>query len=202
MDEFQKKMKEAKESIEVAGLPKEFQKIAFSKFMDKLLDDKNSKKMRKSDKARVYARDGEKKRKGKNEANVKLQEETQKMINTLSRSKNSVIYKLETALEQSLFILKIAEDEHSIRGLTPGQISSVLKSVFKIATTQAAVSMALMKAAEYTDRKKINLGGTFAFKYEIMQKGEDYLEKRLKEVNNQESKMPENEEDENETKEY
>ncbi|MEK6833024.1 MAG: hypothetical protein AABY32_03165 [Nanoarchaeota archaeon] len=179
-------LKKAKEIIENAKLPEEFQKIAFSKMMDHLLgSNEPMKKERFPDKRRPPKKHISK---VENEDAKKLQGENELIISSLSRSKYSIIYKLESALDQSLFLLQIAEKEKKIKGLTPGQISTILKDVFKIMKTPSSVSMSLMKATEYADRKKINLGGTFAYKYEIMHKGEEYINERVEKLNKGEDK--------------
>ena len=169
-------LEKAKTSLENAKLSGEEKKIIFSKITDKILENESLTHTIKSEKKKSHKKI--KIIKGENETRKRLKEEEDNLVKMLSRSKYSIIYKLESALNQSFFLLKIAE-EKNVKGLTPGQISNILKEVFKIKKSQAAVSMALMKATEYADRKKINLGGTFAYKYEIMKRGEDYINKKL-----------------------
>ncbi len=191
-EELKEELKKAGNIIKDAKLPEELQKIAFSRMMDDILGHSQPLKNRtKSNKKKGYKNRNPK---GENEEAKKLKEESDLIIDSLSRSTHSIIYKLVSALDQSLFILQIAEKEKSIRGLTPGQISTILKSVFKIMKTQAAVSMALMKAVEYTDKKKIKLGGTFAYKYEIMHKGEDYIDKKIGKIKEEDNSYESSEE--------
>lgn len=173
-------LEKAKSAIEDAKLPKELEKIAFSKIMDKILEEAPSKKKRKPIKTHSY-KNG-KRKKSENEEKNKLEQEKQDIIDSLSRSKYPLIYKLESALDLSLFVLKIVEEEKEIRGLTTGQIFAVLKDTFKIVKSHAAIGMALMEANIYTDRTKVNLGGTFTYKYELMQKGEDYINSVIKKI--------------------
>ena len=41
--------------------------------------------------------------------------------------------------------------------------------------------MALMKADDYTDREKITYRGALAYKYKLMEKGEDYITNFMRE---------------------
>lgn len=74
-------------------------------------------------------------------------------------------------LDRALMILQIARTEHSVDGLTPHQIATILTDKFRISTTNPAVSMALGKATNLVNRITEGQG----YKYRIMSPGEEYL---------------------------
>lgn len=99
-----------------------------------------------------------------------------KLMSALRSPDHPDIEKLPNAKLRSLYILKVAKDEHGIDGLTPPAIATILTDKFRIRTTPAAVGMALKDERTTVDREKA-AGG--AFMYRIMSAGEEILSTAL-----------------------
>jgi len=103
------------------------------------------------------------------------------IISTLDRTRYPEIYKFEKNLDRALFVLKIAQDELGVDGLTPPQIADILTNKFRINCTAPAVSMALSDAKLMVDRERIkSSSGGRAYKYRLMHGGYEYIENILK----------------------
>lgn len=99
-----------------------------------------------------------------------------RLMSALRSPDHPDIEKLANAKLRSLYILKVAKDDHDIDGLTPPTIATILTDKFRIRTTPAAVGMALKDERTTVDREKA-AGG--AFMYRIMSAGEEVLEAAL-----------------------
>lgn len=174
-------MENAKKAIEGSSLSEEEKQSALSKLMDKIIEN-NSEKGGKPMNKPTSRKSPKKTVKKYDDSTIQVDSEKDELVNSLSRSEHNILYKMEKALDQALYLIKKAEEEKEIKGLTPTQISKILKEVFKINKSHHAISMALMKAVTYTDRNKIVVRGSPAYKYIIMHKGEEYLKKTIKEI--------------------
>lgn len=118
---------------------------------------------------------------------VKLTPENNESVDDISarinRTAHPEISLLKTAKDRALFILKIVKDEAGRDGLQPSQITQVLDQVFRLKVTQYAISMALGTETKFVDRKPVSGVGGKAYVYRIMAPGEEYLEKIIKEAN-------------------
>lgn len=93
-------------------------------------------------------------------------------------SEYNYIYKL-SGLPLFLTVLKIALEKFKIDGLTPPEISKILKIKFRISKGVSAenVSMVLSKASECVDRVPNPRGRGYL--YRIMHAGEERLKKEI-----------------------
>jgi len=111
---------------------------------------------------------------------VKAKEDVVEKIVTseIDLSKYNYIYGL-SGLPLFLAVLKIAREEFGIDGLTPPEISKILKSKFRIskAVSEENVSMALSKAGECIDRVPNPRGR--GYMYRIMHAGEQLLNETI-----------------------
>lgn len=100
-----------------------------------------------------------------------------KIIKQLNRTKYPQISILKKVKDRSLMVLKIAQDEFEIDGLTPPQIAEILTKKFRLKTSRQAVHMAMEDAGALVDRMP---GSGKAYKYSLMAPGEQHLKKTLK----------------------
>lgn len=108
------------------------------------------------------------------------------LINNINRTKYPKIYGLSKALDKAIYVLKLAKEDFDKDGLTPSEISKILTSAFRIKSNYASVSMALMKAQIYVDRKEVKQpNGGITFVYYLMHEGEKYITKVLEETQNE-----------------
>ena len=96
-------------------------------------------------------------------------------------SEYNYIYKL-SGLPLFLTVLKIALEKFNVDGLTPPEISKILKIRFRIskAVGPKNVSMALLKAGEYVDRVPNPRGRGFL--YRVMYAGEERLKEEISKI--------------------
>jgi hypothetical protein len=94
------------------------------------------------------------------------------LINSVSRTDHPEIAKASRALDRALYLLRIAEREHGIDGMTAPQIAKVLTDKFRQRVSRQAINQALDAAGNYVDRTPTSKG---VF-YRLMQPGEDYLD--------------------------
>ena len=190
IENLAQKVKDAKEAVECLEEPLKTE--AFKKILDKILETppalippQTSIKTQKES----FKRKKTKTAKGiRGTAGLKLKEESEKKKQTLAdklnRSHYPLIYKFRNILSRSLYILKIMKEKEE-KNLTPPEIQFILKEVFGIKESSEAISVALNRneARRCTARKKITIGRTIAYSYEIMREGEIYLEDKGKEEN-------------------
>lgn len=93
-------------------------------------------------------------------------------------SEYKYIYKL-SGLPLFLTVLKIALEKFNIDGLTPPEISKILRVKFRIAKAGSAenVSMALSRAGERVDRVRNPRGRGYL--YRLMHAGEEKLKEDI-----------------------
>lgn len=186
-EDYKEKIEIAKKAIEGLNLDESLKVKAFEKVLDDLLskDKSRNQPAAKNDKAK------------KNKIQPTLVQQTtndaEKDISTsLNVDDFPEIHRLQRTIDRALYIIKIVRDKMNTDGLVPSQVAKILTERFRIKSNQFVISMALMKAKEYVDRKKIITRGGFAYSYRIMKAGEDYLKKCLKEAN---SNIHENQEE-------
>ena len=114
---------------------------------------------------------------------VKVQKEdvVDKILSSeIDLSEYKYIYKL-SGLPLFLTVLKIALEKFNIDGLTPPEISKILKVKFRTSKAVSAenVSMALSKAGECVDRIRNPRGRGYL--YRIMHAGEERLKEAISE---------------------
>ena len=173
--------KEKLEEIQtaVAGLEEPLK----SKAIDKLLETTfNPLGTQKSDKKERTPKT--KKVQAKRSETIKGDEENDKeMFKLINRTECPEIHRLETNILRALCILKLMKDK-GYDGLNPSQIQSILTDVFGIKANIAAISMALINDKYHTIKEKVSYKGTGANRYRIMKAGEDYITKKISEINN------------------
>lgn len=172
--DLKEKLEEAQKSVE--GLTEPFKTLAFEKILNKLIHGvgtvslksptKIPRKMKKQNKK------GDKK---------KIDEETKEIIFALNRTEYPLIKNLDKSLDLSLYLL-MEMQKKGYDGLSPSQISEILNGVFRKNIKQPAVSMALLKADEYTHRIPFIYQGGQSFKYKLMEKGEEYIKKIIGDI--------------------
>ena len=109
--------------------------------------------------------------------------EDKKMLESINRTEYPKIHKLQINIDKALFVLEIMK-EKSYDGLNPSQIRAILSEVFRIKANLAAISMALINDKHYTEKEAVSYKGTQANKYRIMKSGEDYIKKKIAELDN------------------
>lgn len=112
------------------------------------------------------------------------------LSNTIDSTAYPLMYRLKKALDKSLYVLYISKNEHNIDGLNPSQISKILSVKFRIPTTPNSISMVLMKAGNYVDRKQVATTGGSAYQYRIMHAGEEYINNILKNPPSEAANLP------------
>jgi hypothetical protein len=170
MENLKEIVKTANQAVE--GIDEPLKSKAFEKILDKLLNEVegNRKSKRKPKLKKTITKKG------------RIDEVLEKLSNSLNRSEHPVLHELKKTLDKSLYILSITEKKN-LDGLTSPQIAYLLTNTFRIKTTAAAVSMALMDAKLKVDRKPMSTpNGGKAFVYKLMKTGEDHLDKVIKEV--------------------
>jgi hypothetical protein len=159
-----------KEAAKIASnVPEKMQLIAFGRALDFLTKSQGRKtRIKKTEKMgkRSVNKTGKKTK----------DEQVEKFLAEVDRTKYPIISKLGKVLGRSLLVLKIAADKFKFDGLTPPQIARILTEKFRLRTTRQAVNNALEGAGNFVDR--IPFGK--ANKYRIMQPGEIYLENLIK----------------------
>jgi hypothetical protein len=108
------------------------------------------------------------------ETNV-FKEQTIRLQNGINRTKYPLMFKLDKALDKALYLLSIAQKDFVVDGLVPSQIASLLTNNFRLKTTANAISMALMDAKTYVDRRPVTIRGGSGYVYFIMHDGETHL---------------------------
>lgn len=93
------------------------------------------------------------------------------LLQTVDSTQHPGIASATKHLDRALMVLKIALDEQSIDGLSPGDIARILREKFRTSATDQAVGMALARAATLVDRVK----GSDGYIYRIMAPGIAYL---------------------------
>lgn len=94
------------------------------------------------------------------------------LISSLSRTDHPEIGKASRALDRALYVLRIAEAEKGIDGMTAPQIAKVLTAKFRLRVSRQAINQALDAAGDYVDRTPTSKGVV----YRLMQPGEEYLD--------------------------
>ena len=163
----------------VRGLEGDLKAKAFEKILEKLLS--QAQNNRKSKAKKVFKKSTTYKTKVGEDEVLKI------LINSLNRSSHPKIYSLKKALDRALYILKIAKSEKNIDGLTPKQISYILTNIFRIKSSAASISMALMDAKLLVDRELISSSGGKAYIYYLMKPGEDHLDEIISKEERNES---------------
>ena len=150
----------------VSEVPKNMQPVAFSHAIDILLgeapDIKTSIKTK-----------GEKAPPSRKVVGRKKDELVEQLLKDIDSTKYPIINKLDKVLERSLLVIKIANDEFKVDGLTAPQVATVLTDKFRLKTTRQAVAMVLKDAGNYVNR----VPDGKAYKYKIMQPGDKHLAK-------------------------
>ncbi len=205
IDNLPEKVKKAKEAV--ADLEEPLKTEAFKKILDKLLEpdiqqmpstyhqhpsmtpiDTKPKKNSSSKKRKLNS--------SLNQSNAQKKEEAEKrkreLAEKINRTEHSDIHNLKRTLAQALYVLKIMQDK-DVNGLTPPEISYILKEVFKLKVSGETISMNLNRkeAQKYVDRNRIIVGKAVAYVYKLMKGGEDYLKEELKKINNHVTKTGE-----------
>ncbi len=94
------------------------------------------------------------------------------LMSNLSRTDHPEIGQASKALDRALHMLRIAERDHGIDGLTAGQLAKVLTDKFRLRVSRQALNQALDAAGDYVDRVPTGKGTI----YRVMEPGEQYLD--------------------------
>lgn len=171
--------------IEIQNAVADLEEPLKSKAIDKLLESEfNSTK---KNKHRVTRRNKKVSKNSnifskRNEAIKKDGENDKKILETINRTEHLEIHSMETSLDKALYILKIMK-EKGHDGLNPSQIKAILTEIFRIKANVPAISMALIKDKFYTEKEITSYKGSKANKYKIMHSGEEYIQKKLDNIN-------------------
>ncbi len=179
-EEYKEKLKEIQEAV--AGLEEPLKSKAIDKLLETVFKPADSRKSEKQ--RRIERTPRTKKVQAKRSITIKEDDiNDKKMIESINRTEYPEIHKLQTNLDRALFILEIMKRK-DYDGLNPSQIRFILSEVFRIKSNLAAISMALINDKNYTEKGTVSYKGSRANKYRIMQSGEDYIKKKISEINN------------------
>ena len=165
----------------VKDLPADLRQSAFQTILNKLLETGVTKGKNIQPKGIPKAK--KKFKKGKASEPNEFDELTKKLIAGINRTEFPLMFSLKNALDKSLYTLKIAKDKLNIDGLLPSQVSAVLWDNFRLKTTQYAVSMQLMNAKKYVNRKPVSVQGGAGYVYHLAHEGEVYIKNKLGDLN-------------------
>lgn len=171
-EKLREKVEAAKHAVK--DLDPELKETAFRTILEKLLQEEDKKVPRKGKTI--------KKTKSVSSGNTESDEISKKLFSELNRADYAEMEELRVTLDRALYLLMIARDKAGIDGLTPPQISKILTDKFRLKATASAVSMALMDANKYVDRRPTVVNGATAYKYCIMREGEKRITEKLSEV--------------------
>ncbi|VVB81625.1 Uncharacterised protein [uncultured archaeon] len=107
------------------------------------------------------------------------QDDADKVMSKIDRTKYPLMFKLSHALDLALYTLLIVREQCGLNGLTASQVSKILTDKFRLKATPSAIGMAL-KSSPYVDRTPIETGGGTGYCYKLMHAGEEYLKELLK----------------------
>ena len=203
IENLPEKVKKAKDAV--ADLDEPLKTEAFKKILDKLLEpdtplsqnnlSQTNPILSNNNYMNLKKNGSNKKRKINttlNQSNTQKKEEAEKrkreLAEKINRTEYSEIHDLKRTLTKTLYILKIMRDKN-VDGLTPPEISYILKEVFKIKISGELVSINLNRkeSQKYVDRSRIIIGRAVAYVYKLMKGGEDHLNEELKKIDNHSS---------------
>ncbi|MFH1840164.1 MAG: hypothetical protein ABH849_03370 [Nanoarchaeota archaeon] len=176
----QEKLKEItkKANDAVRDLEPELKKIAFETILSKLLESDSNLKEPSFSKRKIKF----KKISNPAHKHTSYLADASELMDKIDSTKYPYLFELSSTLDKALSLIKIAKEDCAVDGLIPSQISEILNEKFRIKTKRTAVSMALMKATKYVDRKPVTIQGGKGYVYRIMHAGEIYLTKKLKSI--------------------
>ena len=156
-----------KQAAEIAQqVPPAMQEAAFNRALEMLTTDQLSR-----------SRVGSKTRGGKSGSaaapkdTAKTENPVRQLVDGIDSTQHPGVASASKVLDRALMVLQIALKDHSIDGLSPGEIASVLTEKFRLNTSAPAVRMALGSATTLVNRIPRGTG----YAYRIMGPGEDYL---------------------------
>lgn len=161
----------------VKDLPADLKQSAFQTILNKLLETGVTKGKNIQSKGIPKAK--KKFKKSKTSEPNEFDELTKKLISGINRTEYPLMFNLKNAIDKSLYTLKIAKDKLHIDGLLPSQVAAVLWDNFRLKTTQYAVSMALMNAKKYVNRKQVSVKGGVGYTYHLAHEGEVHINNKL-----------------------
>jgi hypothetical protein len=175
IEELSENVRKAKEAV--TSLEEPLKTEAFKKILDKLLEEGSIQKVSNKKKRSSSVKS--------NKSNKRIKEESESrkrnLASKINRTEHVEIHNLTNALTKSLYVLNMMKEKGE-DGLTPPEISFILKEIFREKVNPPTVSMALKDAHKYVDRDKIIIGHAVAYVYKIMKNGEDYLKNILKKI--------------------
>jgi hypothetical protein len=163
----------AKQAAEIAkDLPENLQEAAFNRAFDALSQS--------SAEPALGGQPGGKRRRGEGRARTAApaakpasSDPAEVLIAELNRTAHPEIMNASRNLDRALHLLRIAERDFGIKGLTAMQMAKVLTEKFRHATSHQAIRQALNTAGNYTDYVPQAGGATV---YRLMAPGERYLD--------------------------
>jgi hypothetical protein len=163
-----------KQAAEIAAaVPKHLQEAAFNRAFDALTQSSGTPDS--SRVARSSARAGRRKAvrtTTKPEPNGGSNDPTSELINSLDRTNHPEIAAATRSLDRALHLLRIAQHDHGIDGLTAPQIAKVLTDKFRHRVSRQAITQALNGAGNFVDIAPQPTGAAI---YRLMAPGEQYL---------------------------
>jgi len=136
-----------KQAAEIAQqVPESMQEAAFNRAIDLLTGEPQSKQVdeRTTTKAKV------RKKKHHDDKIDTGSSSVDDLLSSIDSTKHPNVTSANRVLDRSLMVLQIALRDHSVNGLTPSSIATILTDKFRINTTKYAVGMALSKATNFS----------------------------------------------------
>ena len=169
-----------KEAGEIAkSVPESMQEAAFNRALDQLLGNASTRSPSGSSRTQKPTR--------------KLQRDTaadnpaSRLINEIDRTAHPQIAEAPNVVQRAMIVLRIAQAECDIDGLTAPQIAQVLTDKYRQPTTSQAVAQALGSAGRHVDIKKDGRSSV----YRLMGPGERYLDSEpWRDPGSSDSKIP------------
>jgi len=205
IEKLTEKLNEAQKAVE--NLEEPLKTEAFKKILDKLLEpdrpiapeQTNTFSHEGDNNKGIPKKKNDYKKRKPNRSNARVREEAEKykrsLAEKINRTEHQKIHDLKTTLARVLYVIKIMK-EKEVDGLTPPEIEYILREVFKIKISKQLISVSLNRneGPKCADRTRKVLGKSVAYKYKLVKIGEDFLERKLKKLNNHEDKPDEGKE--------
>ncbi len=164
-----------KQAAEIAAnVPEHLQEAAFNRAFDALSESKGPQRPVRMRELSIGGRGGKRARVStKSEPDDGSSDPTSVLINSLSRTDHPEITGAARSLDRALYLLRIAERNHGIDGLTASQIAKVLTDKFRHRVTRQSIGQALNGAGNLVDFVPQTTGAAV---YRLMAPGETYLD--------------------------
>jgi hypothetical protein len=173
-DDVRKAIEEAAAIAE--ALPKDLREAGFNRALDALLGGASPTEARRGsgESPRSPSRgSSESSRRRPSGAAPSRPNNAETLVQGINRTNHPEIKASSPVLDRALSVLRIAQEEFEIDGLTASEIAKVLTDKFRVRTTRQRVNQVLDEAGAMVDR--IPGSGRVGARYRLMRTGEEFL---------------------------